>query len=227
MRTILHVFIPTVMMLISLSCQNKIAFKIKSEELPDEPMHLHLVKDLGLWPTVTIKINGINIKLHVDTGGEGDAISLTKEQIEKINLLKIDKTRSTMNAHGEKRILHYYIAEKVELDGNTFTNCEIMEMPSANDKFDNIGLMGLGFLKYFTIYFNFKNDKMELYPNISSAQINEKNWKLIKLDKNNRCRGYLAGYNNEFTIGFDTGAIYVNGEKGYNWVRVKYGFNHL
>ena len=32
--------------------------------------------------------------------------------------------------------------------------------------------------------------------------------------------GILFGFDKEYTIGFDTGAIYVNGEKGYNWIRV-------
>jgi hypothetical protein len=159
--------------------------------------------------------------LHVDSGGEADAISLTKKQIEKIKLRKLNKTRDAMNAYGEKRFLQYYVADEVVVDDNRFTNCEIMEMPSVDGKFDDIGLIGQGFLQLFTVYFDFENNLLRLYPKEYSSQINYKDWQIINLDKHNRFKGQLSDYNKVFNIGFDTGAIYINGEKGYNWIRVK------
>ena len=49
----------------------------------------------------------------------------------------------------------FYIADEIVIDGNRFTDCEIMEMPSVEEKFANIGLIGMGFLQLFTVYFDF------------------------------------------------------------------------
>lgn len=220
MRKVFNVLSIIGVVIIIQTCQNKITFNLRSDELPDKPMILPIIKDKGLWPAVTLDIDSEKVRLHVDTGGEADAISLTKEQIKKINLKKLNKTRITVNAYGEKRQLHYYMADEIVVDSNRFTNCEIMEMPSADDKFENIGLMGLGFLKYFIVYTDFKNNLIKLYPFEYSKRIIDESWKMIDLDKDNRFKGKLSGYDKEYTIGFDTGAIYVNGEKGYNWIRV-------
>ena len=220
MTTVFKVLPITGLVLIILSCQSKMTFKLRSEELPDKPISLPITKDKDLWPTVTIVINGEKVRLHVDTGGEADAISLTREQIKNINLRQLDKESSTINAHGEKRPVHYYTADQIVIDGIRFTNCEIMEIPSAEDKFDDIGLIGLGFLQYFTVHTDIKNNLMKLYPYGYSSRITDSSWKMIHLDNHNRFKGKLSGYDKEYKIGFDSGAIYVNGEKGYNWIRV-------
>ena len=138
-----------------LSCQNQVKFQIMPEEYPDKPFNLSITKDLNLWPTVTMLVNGEKVRLHVDSGHESAAISLTEEQIEKTRLRKLDKARITVTANGKKRLLHFYIADEIVIDGNRFTDCEIMEMPSVEEKFANIGLIGMGFLQLFTVYFDF------------------------------------------------------------------------
>lgn len=201
-------------------CQNQVKFQLPADEYPDKPLNLPIVKDLNLWPAVTILINDEKARLHVDSGHESAAISLTKEQIARTKLKKLNRTRSTMTADGRKRSLHFYVADEIVIDGFRFTECEIMEMASAEDKFANIGLMGRGFLQLFTVYFNFANDLIKLYPGGYSNQIELENWQAIHLDKQNRFKARLSGYERVFNVGFDTGAIYINGEKGYNWIRV-------
>jgi hypothetical protein len=155
----------------------------------------------------------------VDSGHESAAISLTKEQIVRTKLRKLDKAKSTMTADGKKRLLHSFVADEIVIDGNRFTDCEIMEMPSREDKFADIGLIGLGFLQLFTAYFDFQNDLIKLFPRGHYDQIELENWQSIQLDKQNRFKARLSGYERVFNVGFDTGAIYINGEKGYNWIR--------
>lgn len=220
MDSVVNKLILIILIVIILSCQNKMTFKLNQDEIPDKPLTLTMTNDHDLWPVLTILINGKKVRLHLDTGGEADAISLTKEQIEKILLIKLDKTKSTMMASGKKRTLHYYIANVVEIDSVRFTNCEIMEMPLQDDKFDNIGLIGWGFLRYFTVFIDFQKDLLELYPAGYTDPSEDNNWHTINLDKNNRFKVRLTGFDKVFTAGFDTGALYVNGEKGFNWIRV-------
>jgi hypothetical protein len=156
----------------------------------------------------------------VDTGAETDAISLTRAQIEKIKPRRLDKTSCTMDATGQKRVLHYYVADEIVIDHYRFTHCEIMEMPSAQGQFDDIGLIGLGFLQYFTFYFDWKNDCLMLYPPQHPPRIDPAAWQVIHLDKRHRFKAQLPGYKKIFNTLFDTGAVYVNGEEGYNLIRV-------
>jgi hypothetical protein len=200
------------------SCQNRIRFQFAPEAYPVRPLHLPIVKDRDLWPAVTIMINDEKIRLHVDSGHESAAISLTKEQIKRTNLRKLNKTRTVLNARGKKQVLHAYIADEVVIDGHPFTHCEIMEMPSASDQFDDIGLIGLGFFQSFTVCFDFKNDLIKLYP--PKHEVDIENWQAIHLDHQNRFQARLSGYDRVFNVGLDTGALYVHGEKGYNWIRV-------
>ena len=202
------------------SCHNQVKFQILPEEYPDKPIDLPIVKDLNLWPSVTLLINGEKVRLHVDNGHESAAITLTKEQIERVKLRRLNKARSTMNAYGEKCLLHSYVADEIVINGNRFTNCKLMEMPSAEDKFADIGLMGMGFLQLFTVYFDLENDLIILYPRGHYDQIELENWHPIHLDRQNRFKARLSGYERVFNVGFDTGAIYINGKKGYNWIRV-------
>jgi predicted aspartyl protease len=112
-------------------------------------------------PIASARINGIPVRLVVDSGG--GVIALKPKLIEKTAAARTGSTRSTTDAYGNKSMQTLFSLDTFELGGSTFSNIEAGEAGKYAAQSPGDGIIGRHFLNRFLAVYDYSSRKITLF----------------------------------------------------------------
>lgn len=206
-----------------LSCLSAACVSARGGESPEgwigEGIEVPLSFDLGVWPCVTVSVNGIDMELHLDTGDETSGISLSPEQLRLAGARALPGIFPSRTLDGELDIARAYSVSSVRVGG---AETGISRVAVANERpgrFKPIGSVGLGFLEGYAVRVDYAEKTLSLFPRADSYDLT--GFASVSLDGRYRFTARVPDAEASLVLSVDTGAIFVNGGHGFDWLRVR------
>jgi len=187
-----------------------------------EKVELELEFNGGVWPTVTVLIQGKEVKLEIDTGNQCSIISLSGKQISELDYSNTKYSNYVIDILGKLKRNNFYLVSELSI-GDLYFDEIIVDIYNKNTRYqENYGNIGWLFLKEFNLLFDYRNKKFVLYNKDIDNDIDLEGWNAIHFNENPYLSFQATIGNNEklYNCSFDTGAIALGKDEVYNLLRV-------